>query len=335
MRVLQMIFSRNFRGAERHVADLANGQAGRHDLLLLLRADHEEDGASIMRALDPAVPVRLVRPSLLGWDSWRAARAFRPDVVHSHGGRAGKVAGAWLRRWPRLATMHLDYRPAWYRRQDALVAPTGWQAEDARAKGFTGSIHRLDLWVKPALPLTPGQVAALRAELGAGPGTALLGAVGALIPVKGFDTLVQAFRRLPGDHLRLALVGQGPQRAELESLAQGDPRIRFAGFRDDAASLYQAFDLFAFPSREEPFGLVALEALDAGLPVVATDTKGARATLGPGGLVPPGDVDALTSALAARLSQSLTKHRPDLSRWSMERHLVGLDEVYQGLRRSD
>lgn len=335
MRVLQMIFSRNFRGAERHVADLANAQARRHELLLLLRADHEEAGASITQALDPSVPVRLVRPALLGWDSWRAAQAFRPDVVHSHGGRAGKVAGTWLRRRPRLATMHLDYRPSWYRRQDALVAPTDWQAEDARAKGFTGPVHRLDLWVKPAPTLPPDRVFALREELGAGPGTVLVGAVGALIPVKGFDTLIQAFRRLPGDHLRLVLVGQGPQRAELETLARGDQRIHFGGFRADAVSLYQAFDLFVFPSREEPFGLVALEALNAGLPVVATDTKGARATLGPAGLVPPGDADALSAALAARLSQPLARHRPDLSRWSMDRHLDGLDEVYQGLRRSD
>lgn len=331
MRILQLLFSRGFRGAERHVADLVNAQSRRHCVRLLLRADAEEAGVSIRQFLDPSVDVATVPPALLGPSTWLALRRFRPDVVHSHGGRAGRVVGRWGGAVPRLATMHLDYRANWYRRQQALVAPTDWQAEDARTKGFGGPIHRLDLWFTPHPAPSAERVAALRAELGAGAGEILVGAVGALMPVKGMDTLIRAFRGLPDPRLRLALVGQGPDRAALEALAAGDARIRFAGFRSDVRALYHAFDLFVFPSREEPFGLVALEALDAGLPIVATATDGARASLGPTAFVPPGDADALERALAAALSGPLARHRPDLSRWSLDRHLDGLDRIYAAM----
>ena len=334
MRILQCILSRGFRGAERHVAELATAQAARgHEVLLALRRDCAEEGRSILPHLGPGVRVAALWPLL-----WRAQlravlRGFRPDVVHTHGGRAGKLLGGMAVGAPRLATMHLDYRAGWYRGHDLLVASTDRQRDMALAGGFAGRVERVDPWFLPHPRPPEARVAALRAEMGAGPGDRLVLAVGQLIPEKGMDRLVRAFRSVPEPRARLAVAGQGPQRAALEALAAGDARVRLLGFREDVRDLYHAADLFCSPSRYEPFGLVFLEALDAGLPVVAAETDGAAAILGgltQARLVAQGeDAAPLAQALSAMLD--VQRNRPDLSGWSRDAALDRLDALYRDL----
>ena len=87
--------------------------------------------------------------------------------------------------------------------------------------------------------------------------------------------------------------------------------MSFAGFREDAKNLCQAFDLFVSPSRIEPFGRVIVEALDAGTPVIATDALGPRdiARRFPIEIVPRNDVGALADALR----RAATRPRETLS----------------------
>jgi glycosyltransferase involved in cell wall biosynthesis len=122
--------------------------------------------------------------------------------------------------------------------------------------------------------------------------------VGRLDREKGLDTLLEAFRDIPG---RLVLVGEG---SELERLrASADARVRFAGpkSRDELVGEYAAADVFVLPSQSEPWGMVLNEAAIAGLPLVSTEETGAAHDLiedGANGYrVPAGDVVALRSAL--------------------------------------
>jgi glycosyltransferase involved in cell wall biosynthesis len=103
-----------------------------------------------------------------------------------------------------------------------------------------------------------------------------IGALGRLDPQKGFDLLVRAFRAaaLPGTTLEI--FGDGPQRAELEALAGGDPAIVFHGHAPDPVAAMAAVDAIAMPSRREPYGLVALEALAAGRPLLVSRADGLR-----------------------------------------------------------
>jgi len=116
----------------------------------------------------------------------------------------------------------------------------------------------------------------LRAELGIEPGDLALITVTRLVQAKGLDMLVPMMQRLTADepNARLLIVGDGDRRASLadEIRAAGlEDRMILLGRRTDVAPLLAAADLFVFPSLFEGFGLVVLEAMAAGLPVVAFD----------------------------------------------------------------
>ena len=123
--------------------------------------------------------------------------------------------------------------------------------------------------------------------------------VGRLTRLKGLDTALRALGKLKGRTWNLDVIGDGPQRAELEALASElglQERVNFHGFRDDVEKWMVSSGCLLFPSYQEGMGLVVLQALNVGLPVLASDLEPLR-PLASGPLVPPGDVEAWRKAI--------------------------------------
>jgi glycosyltransferase involved in cell wall biosynthesis len=131
--------------------------------------------------------------------------------------------------------------------------------------------------------------------------------VGRLVEAKGVTDAVQAWRR-SGVELPLVLAGTGPLRATLSEAAAEGPSLELPGWLDRAAlsRVYARAEALLLPSRwQEPFGIVGLEALAFGVPVVAWESGGV-AEWHPGpGLVAWGDVDGLSRALRERVGRRL------------------------------
>jgi glycosyltransferase involved in cell wall biosynthesis len=125
--------------------------------------------------------------------------------------------------------------------------------------------------------------------------------------------LIRALGRLPAAQLSLQLVGDGPQRAELEALAGADARITLLGARDDIPALLEAADAVVVPSRWEPWGNVCLEARAAARPVLVAPVDGLPEQVGGSGLQAAA---ATEEALAEGIGQLLESNLDQRLRWS-------------------
>jgi glycosyltransferase involved in cell wall biosynthesis len=313
MRLLQAMAGARHGGAEAFFVRLAIAlqRAGQAQQLLIRR---DADRAAALRRggvelAELPFAGRLDFATRLGFR--RAIARHRPEVVLTWMNRATRLC-------PRGDFVHVArlggyYDLKYYRRCDHLIGNTidivaylerqGWPKERA---------HYLPNFVSatPAAPVA-------RASLATPEAAPLVLALGRLHPNKGFDTLLAALVEVPGAYLWLA--GEGELRDTLARQARLlglESRLRFLGWRDDAAALLAAADLLVCPSRREPLGNVVIEAWAAGVPVVATASEGPLALIDDdqtGRLVPIDDAPALAialrevladRALAARLAQA-------------------------------
>ena len=209
-----------------------------------------------------------------------------------------------------------------------------------------------------------------RQELGLAEGAFVAGTAGAFVPWKRHEDFVRAFGRLSemevADHVE-SPEGPGSERVEVARIvpARGvvfgadilgeneryerdlkrladeftGERVLFPGWREDLARLLPALDVFVSPSEDEPFGRVIVEAMAAGVPVIATDSGGKPEIVEHGEtgvLVPQGDVEAMAEALyklrhdeEMRKSLARAARRAAFERFSVERVAREVEQVYE------
>lgn len=292
----------------------------------------------------------------------RAAARFRPDVVHVINPVFFGTWGAlWARskRLPLVASFHTDPKVVrdlglgWFRRPlevvdrevhnlaDVNLATSPQMVSLARRL----HIRRVRLWPKAvdSRRFRPDRASAeMRARLtGGSPENPLVVYAGRVSFEKRVDVLAEAAKRLP--EARFAVVGEGPARAWLERELAGTGTV-FTGFLagDALASAYASADVFAFPSDSETLGFAALEAMAAGVCVVAARAGGIPHIVRDdvnGLLVPPGDAAALAGAIRGVLSDPdrrlrlAARGRADSERWSWEASTRELLRLYNAARR--
>jgi glycosyltransferase involved in cell wall biosynthesis len=147
----------------------------------------------------------------------------------------------------------------------------------------------------------------LRAELGIASDTILVGGAGHVAPRKGFELLIESLAQLTDSRVQLAILGDGEHRSSLMQQAERlgvTDRIHWLGHRQDGAGIIAGFDVFVLSSDNEGMANVMLEAMAAGVPVIAFDISGVRQAIGrtidrpaAGWTVRPGDVAALAAAI--------------------------------------
>lgn len=145
----------------------------------------------------------------------------------------------------------------------------------------------------------------VKEELGLADSTVLIGAVGRLVPFKGFNILLKSLRRIIDNYPNayLIILGDGPLRDTLEEQAKElgiAQYIKFLGFVDEPGRYMSALDVFVLPSINEPFGIVLLEAMAMGIPVVSTRSGGVLDIIEDGVtglLAEPGDDKSLAESI--------------------------------------
>lgn len=318
MKIVHVLLTAHFAGSERYMIELANAQSLRHDVTVVLhrRAAQQRPDALAHRLLPT---VRQVHVS--GWWLWtrlqvgRALRQLQPDIVHAHLSQACRSIANLSLPALRLATLHIRYKPQQHQHLDALIAIAPWQL-DAIPPALRDRTCQIDNWTQAPAFDGSGRARA-RQALGVAEDEFLIGALGRAEESKGFDLLVHAFHAVRRPGLRLAVVGAGRDWRRLRRDAPAD--VLMPGFVERPHDYFAAFDAFVSPSRSEPFGLVLLEAMASGLPVLASASQGAQHLAGLIGrpLVPCGDADALAQAL-----RSLADERPPRRHYDLRAHAM-------------
>lgn len=331
VRIVHLILTKRFAGSERYAIELANAQAARHQVAIILRRAAAEDRPDALASrVSKDVELQLVGEWRTRSQCERLIRRLKPDVVHAHLSAACKTLRGLRGECLRVATMHICYKPQQHKHLDALVAIAPWQlaAVDQRLRSHTVQI---DNWTHPNVPDHRAR-ARIRNLCHADAKTFLIGALGRVERSKGFDLLLDAFMQARGQvqsDVRLAIVGEGP---ELAMLRRRDVSgVSFHGFSPNPGAWLSAFDAFVSSAREEPFGLVFLEAMESGLPIIATCTNGAlhlAQDMRPK-LVPIEDTDALAHALLDVMQQRPLRTHYPMHKYRIDERLDAFDEFYE------
>jgi phosphatidyl-myo-inositol alpha-mannosyltransferase len=332
-------------GVQVHVRELTGRLTARgHEVLVVapgVRPSRDRAVRTVGR------PVRVpyggkVAPISFSWASWRrireTLRGFDPDVVHVHEPLSPSTSMLVVRAStaPVVATFHAGHersrlmsaaapvlRPT-FRRLDARIAVSHAAAEFL-ATTFLGTVEIVPNGVDVERFAHPSSTASVLP-----PGRRLLW-VSRLDPQKGFPVLIRAFARLADqlEDLNLVVIGDGRDRDAVHLLPDRlRSRVSMLGAvpNADLPPYCAATDLFVAPATgHESFGVILVEALAAGLPVVATDIAGYREVVREGKdglLVRPGDPTALAAAilrvltepeLASRLAEAGPKRAAEFS----------------------
>src|SRR5262245_1653552 len=285
MRILQVNSARNLGGGETHVLELVEGLRGLgHTVVVAGRREgplHPDVTLPFLNSADFFTMIRL--RSVIQREQF--------DVVHAHVARDYTLVAAavWGIRGPKVVfTRHLLYpvrRHFLYRRVDGWLAPTAQilkTVEPLKPK-YSAVIPN---WVDvQKLPYRPH---AFHSPV-------TVGLIGQISPHKGHDDAIEAIRQLGGG-FRLIIAGKGNPVYEgsLRKKSAGLP-VEFLGFIA-LGEFFENTDILIVPSWEEPFGIVLLEAMASGIPVIATN-RGGPAEILRGVLVPPRDPVALAEAI--------------------------------------
>lgn len=300
MRVLNIMFGKSQGGLERVTLDYANAlkESGFEVLTIGAKTGWlatQFEGRSDFVGLRVYGNYGLITQLQMS----RLCSKFKPDCILAHGTRAmhyaSRIAGP-----SRIGILHNTRFKSVMSKMDALIAVSDGVAGKARERFNTNVIHIVpNSTVIPHLP--PRRTA---------PSCIRIGAIGRFHHRKGFDLLISALARPDIMAMRwtLRLAGSGEEEGKLKVLAKElilEDRIEFTGWINEPADFFRQIDLFIMPSREEPFGLVLIEAMAYRLPVIATDTDGPTLILtnGEDGLiVRRDDVDSLSDAIIQALT---------------------------------
>jgi glycosyltransferase involved in cell wall biosynthesis len=350
-RVLLLITLAEVGGAQSYVAALLPALAERYDVVLAaygegpLVEEAARKGARFVPLQHVRRPIHPLR-DLAGFvELTRLFRRERPQVVHASSSKAGvlgRLAAAATRVPVRFFTVHGWAFSAYsgaasllYRVSDRLMAPLTTVTICVSEQELAAGLEAGTCSAERSVVIHNAVDVAAAPRSGHDRLVPRLIAVGRLKAPKDFLTLVRALARLPEGGFDVMLVGDGPDRGEVEDEIRKlgvEGRVQLAGERSDVPALLADSDVFVLSSRSEGLPVSVLEAMAAELPVVASNVGGLGELVVDGQtgvLVPPGDPEALAEALGRLIGDRELRRRLGAAGRARAERLFDLDAFRQ------
>jgi len=360
MRILQICSAREIGGGERHLADLANALALRgHEVFAAIAP--ESPVRSVLTALPSENMIELPMRNALSLGSALQLSRFAGEkgieIIHAHVARdyplaalaAGRSGAQLVLTRHVLFALSKIHRLA-LRRTARVIAVSEAVADSLRSQ----NIFQADKIVTIHNGIDVDRFARGREEIIQRDRNDRLrvGMVGHLAPIKGQEDFIRAAAVVcqSRDDVDFVIAGEDKSRDDanrvnLEMVIRElglEPHVSLVGWIDDVSKLLPTFDLFVSPARSEPFGLSIVEAMAAGVPVVASRSEGAEEILNDnetGRLTPIGSVDSLASVIVELLADRAQRERlaqraqaVARERFSLERMVDKTEEIYREVK---
>ena len=276
MKITQVMLSGGWGGAERLFVELCTGLArSGHEVQAICRSSFAR--GSMLSAI-PGIALKTV-PARGNWDFLSAKRieksilSFSPQVIHSHLSRATWMAGKAGKKLdiPVVTTTHNRIKSKYFKDVDYFSTIT----EDLRHYLIDCGINEDRVKTIPNFSrFTP---VSFPPPITREPPVFI--SFGRFVQKKGYRHLIEAFARFSSERVlsKLLIGGNGPLEDTLRNLAMDlglKDQVEFCGWVEDVEEFLQRGDIFVLPSLDEPFGIVVLEAMARGKPIVSTVTSG-------------------------------------------------------------
>lgn len=318
MRVMHLLESLEFGGAEKVVVDLANEMAPRHEVTICcVKRFGELVGSLDSRirtvCLDKGEGNQLALPERIA----RTLRHQRIDVLHAHNWGVfleGALAAYRARTPVAVHTVHgpyMTYAPGWGSTAKRAIRHRFERWLSRRYSKVVTVSDSIRQYVSDEIGIDSRRLLTIHNGVQAAPPTPrrddcdpiVCMTVGRLAAVKNHAMMIRAFHQVADPRCRLWLVGDGPERMALEALSLQlglHGRVLFTGFRQDIPALLATGHIFLMSSDYEGVSIAVLEAMRAALPVIGTRVGGMPETVldgHTGMLIPAGDAGAMASAI--------------------------------------
>lgn len=318
MRIVHVLLTKSFAGTERHVLELAAEQAKLHEVHIILhRKGCDDRPEAVLHRVDKSIDVHVVGSVLRQWtfvQVRKCIRSLRPDVVHCHLRAANKSVRGLKSQAACIGTLHIDYDPVEHDHLNGLIAITPWQ-QARMPQHIRQHSCQIDNWVSGEAS-SQDDALEVRRRHGIADTDILVGTLGRLETTKRQSVMIEAALKALPENGRIAVIGHGKL---YESLHQQYPTVIMPGYSTQPKAWLRAFDVFVSAAEFEPFGLVFLEAMQAGTPIVATASEGARHLASAMNItpVPVEDTEALSNAIAQFLKQGRRRYQYELEPYKL------------------
>jgi glycosyltransferase involved in cell wall biosynthesis len=325
-RILHIIKVKGVSGAENHLLTLLpelQGDFHIHLIMLVEPRNPMTGFAEDFRRREIGVSRIVISHHMdfsIAWKIYYLIRKIRPHIVHTHllhadlyGTMAAVMAGSEILVSTKHGYDEYDRTSIFYKLNAlstkwlsrVITISDALQEKVASAEGIDRSkMATIHYGLDGQKYVSSRDEGPTGSPVNSTEGVCLIGTVGRLIPVKGYEVLLEALKGIDLDY-RLLIMGDGPLRAPLEKMCHDlelAGKVTFLGFIPNVSPILSRLDLFVLPTLGEGFGLVLLEAMAHHLPVISTDTMAVPEIVEHGKtglLVPPRDVNALREAVKA------------------------------------
>jgi glycosyltransferase involved in cell wall biosynthesis len=358
-KLLYVITLPDWGGAQRYVLDLAENM--RNDFEVTVAFGQQEKNRDLAdRCKESEIATyqfkNLVRP--ISWRRDFAAvseianyiKTAKPDIIHLNSSKAGvlgsfaaKMAGSrakiiytvhgWVFFEPMNAIKKKIYilaeRLASYSRDIIIVL--GERAKQTAEEYRIAPAEKIKIIRNAITSIKFLSKAEARANLGLPSDAKIVGTIANFFKAKGLQYLIEAAAKSLNNDIIYAIIGDGSMKDELEAAVHSaglEKKIMFLGARENASKYLYAFDVFTLPSVKEGMPYVVLEAMHAGLPIVATDVGDVAEMLNDYDnkiLVTPGNADSLGEAIVAAMEKSASTNPRQAS---LDVFLKQMREIY-------